>query len=137
MHGMLRRSSRSVARSKSWEEIEFVIPADVSDAEAVFAAADNAERSLGPIDVWINDAMVTVFAPVWQITPEEFRRVTEVTYLGVVHGTMAALRKMRPADRERSFRSARRWPTAAFHCNQPIAEPSMRSAASRIPCVRS
>lgn len=76
-----------------------MIPADVSDAEAVFAAADNAERSLGPIDVWINDAMVTVFAPVWQITPEEFRRVTEVTYLGVVHGTMAALRKMRPADR--------------------------------------
>lgn len=76
-----------------------VIPADVSDAEAVFTAADSAERSLGPIDVWINDAMVTVFAPVWLITPEEFRRVTEVTYLGVVHGTMAALRKMRPADR--------------------------------------
>jgi short-subunit dehydrogenase len=76
-----------------------VIPADVSDAEAVFAAADSAERSLGPIDVWINDAMVTVFAPVWRITPEEFRRVTEVTYLGVVHGTMAALRKMRPANR--------------------------------------
>jgi len=76
-----------------------VVPADVSDAEAVFAAADNAERSLGPIDVWINDAMVTVFAPVWQTTPQEFRRVTEVTYLGVVHGTMAALRKMRPMNR--------------------------------------
>ena len=75
-----------------------VIPADVSDAEAVFAAADSAERSLGPIDVWINDAMVTVFAPVWQITPEEFRRVTEVTYLGVVHGTMAALKRMKPRD---------------------------------------
>jgi NAD(P)-dependent dehydrogenase (short-subunit alcohol dehydrogenase family) len=75
-----------------------VLPADVSDAEAVFAAADSAERSLGPIDVWINDAMVTVFAPVWQITPEEFRRVTDVTYLGVVHGTMAALRKMRPIN---------------------------------------
>ena len=75
-----------------------VFSADVSDAEAVFAAAAGAERSLGPIDVWINDAMVTVFSPVWQITPEEFRRVTEVTYLGVVHGTMAALQKMRPAN---------------------------------------
>ncbi|HUN96921.1 MAG TPA: SDR family oxidoreductase [Bradyrhizobium sp.] len=75
-----------------------VIPADVSDAEAVFAAADSAERSLGPIDIWINDAMVTVFAPVWEITPEEYRRVTDVTYLGVVHGTMAALRKMRPTN---------------------------------------
>lgn len=76
-----------------------VFPADVSNAEAVFAAAAGAERSLGPIDVWINDAMVTVFSPVWQITPEEFRRVTEVTYLGVVHGTMAALQKMRPVNR--------------------------------------
>jgi hypothetical protein len=51
------------------------------------------------IDVWINNAMVTVFSPVWRITPEEFRRVTEVTYLGTVHGTMAALRHMRPANR--------------------------------------
>jgi short-subunit dehydrogenase len=76
-----------------------VAAADVADAEALFAAAESVERALGSIDVWINDAMVTVFAPVWQITPEEFRRVTEVTYLGVVHGTMAALRKMRPINR--------------------------------------
>jgi short-subunit dehydrogenase len=76
-----------------------VFPADVSEAEAVFSAAESVERSLGPIDVWINDAMVTVFSPVWRITPAEFRRVTEVTYLGVVHGTMAALRKMRSINR--------------------------------------
>lgn len=72
-----------------------VAAADVSDSNAVFAAAELIQTHLGPIDIWINDAMVTVFAPVWQITPEEFRRVTEVTYLGVVHGTMAALRHMR------------------------------------------
>ena len=68
-----------------------VAAADVADAEAVFAAADRIENDFGSIDVWINDAMVTVFAQVWQMTPEEFRRVTEVTYLGQVHGTMAAL----------------------------------------------
>jgi NAD(P)-dependent dehydrogenase (short-subunit alcohol dehydrogenase family) len=76
-----------------------VAAADVSDAEAVFAAADLVEQTFGAIDVWINDAMVTVFSPVWKMTPEEFRRVTEVTYLGMVHGTMAALRHMRPANR--------------------------------------
>jgi short-subunit dehydrogenase len=76
-----------------------VAAADVADAEAVFAAADSIENALGPIDVWINNAMVTVFAPVWRMTPDEFRRVTEVTYLGQVHGTMAALRHMRPRDR--------------------------------------
>jgi short-subunit dehydrogenase len=70
--------------------------ADLADAEAVFAAAASIERELGPIDVWINDAMVTVFSPVWAMAPDEFRRVTEVTYLGFVHGTMAALRSMRP-----------------------------------------
>jgi len=74
-------------------------PADVADADAVFAAADRIRAALGPIDVWINDAMATVFAPAWAISPAEFRRVTEVTYLGVVHGTMAALRDMRPRDR--------------------------------------
>ena len=72
---------------------------DVSDANAVFEAADAFERELGPIDIWINDAMVTVFSPVREITPEEFRRVTEVTYLGFVHGCMAALRHMRLRNR--------------------------------------
>jgi short-subunit dehydrogenase len=76
-----------------------VAAADVSDAEALFAGAQTLETALGPIDIWINDAMVTVFSPVSEITPEEFRRVTEVTYLGFVHGTMAALRLMRPRNR--------------------------------------
>jgi NAD(P)-dependent dehydrogenase (short-subunit alcohol dehydrogenase family) len=72
--------------------------ADVSRAEEVFAAADEFEHDLGPIDIWINDAMVTVFSPVWELSPEEFRRVTEVTYLGCVHGCMAALKHMRPRN---------------------------------------
>ncbi len=76
-----------------------VAAADVADPEALFRAADQAANAFGSIDVWINDAMVTVFAPVWKMAPEEFRRVTEVTYLGQVHGTMAALRHMRPANR--------------------------------------
>ncbi len=76
-----------------------VCPADVADAEAVFAAADRIVATFGALDVWINDAMVTVFSPVWRISPDEFRRVTEVTYLGFVHGTMAALRHMRRVDR--------------------------------------
>jgi NAD(P)-dependent dehydrogenase (short-subunit alcohol dehydrogenase family) len=69
---------------------------DLSDPDAVFAAAEKFERELGPIDLWINDGMLTVFSPVHKITPEEFRRVTEATYLGMVHGCMAALRHMRP-----------------------------------------
>jgi NAD(P)-dependent dehydrogenase (short-subunit alcohol dehydrogenase family) len=69
--------------------------ANVSDAEAVFAAADRLEQRLGSIDIWINDAMETVFSTVAHIDPAEFRRVTEVTYLGFVYGTMAALRSMR------------------------------------------
>jgi short-subunit dehydrogenase len=72
-----------------------VMPADVADANAMFEDADTIARERGGIDIWINDAMVTVFAPVWEIAPQEFHRVTEVTYLGMVHGTMAALRHMR------------------------------------------
>lgn len=75
------------------------IPTDVADAEAVKRATDRIEAELGPLDVWVNVAMATVFAPVRDITPEEFRRATEVTYLGQVHGTMSALRYMRPRNR--------------------------------------
>lgn len=76
-----------------------VLPLDVSDASAVEAAAEQFTREAGPIDVWVNNAMVSVFAPVTAITAEEFRRVTDVTYLGVVYGTQAALRRMLPRDR--------------------------------------
>ena len=73
--------------------------ADVVDAQVVDDAAGRVEDELGPIDVWVNNAMVTVFAPFDQIEPDEFRRVTEVTYLGFVYGTMAALKRMKPRDR--------------------------------------
>ncbi|TDD55976.1 SDR family oxidoreductase [Saccharopolyspora elongata] len=76
-----------------------VLPCDVADHEQVDAAAERTETELGPIDTWINTAFSTVFARFDDIGPEEFRRVTEVTYLGFVHGTMAALRRMRPRDR--------------------------------------
>ncbi|SON55145.1 putative oxidoreductase SadH [Hartmannibacter diazotrophicus] len=72
---------------------------DVTDADALRAAAEALELELGPIDIWMNDAMVTVFSPVEKITPEEFARVTEVDYLGFVHGTMAALAQMRKRDK--------------------------------------
>jgi short-subunit dehydrogenase len=76
-----------------------VLPADVADHDEVDAAAQAVERRAGPIEVWVNDAMATVFAPLSDTTPDEFRRATEVTYLGTVHGTMAALRRMVPRDR--------------------------------------
>ena len=76
-----------------------VLPLDVADAAAVEAAAETVERELGPIDVWVNNAMVSVFSPVREMTPEEYRRVTEVTYLGSVHGILAALKRMTPRDR--------------------------------------
>jgi short-subunit dehydrogenase len=75
------------------------LPLDVSDADAVEEAADRIERELGPIDVWINIAMATIFSPFADVTADEFRRVTEVTYLGQVYGTMAALRRMRRRNR--------------------------------------
>jgi NADP-dependent 3-hydroxy acid dehydrogenase YdfG len=75
-----------------------VLPLDVVDADAVERAAAHVEERWGRIDTWVNNAMVTVFAPVMETTPEEFKRVTDVTYLGYVHGTLAALRRMRPRD---------------------------------------
>jgi short-subunit dehydrogenase len=75
-----------------------IAPVDVADASQVEEAAETIEQQLGPIDVWVNNAMVSVFSPVKDMTADEFRRVTEVTYLGVVHGTLAALRRMRPRD---------------------------------------
>ena len=74
------------------------VPADVADFAQVDRAATEIEGAFGPIDVWVNVAFASVFAPFAETTPEEFRRVTEVTYLGFVHGTMAALARMRPRD---------------------------------------
>ncbi|HUR82102.1 MAG TPA: SDR family oxidoreductase [Thermoanaerobaculia bacterium] len=100
---LLARNREALENAK--REIEelggraIVIVCDVSDANAVEAAAARAEAELGPIDVWINNAMVSVMSPVREMTADEFRRVTEVTYLGVVYGTLAALKRMLPRDR--------------------------------------
>ncbi|HEY9284656.1 MAG TPA: SDR family oxidoreductase, partial [Pyrinomonadaceae bacterium] len=75
------------------------LPTDVSDADAVERAAEAVEREFGPVDVWVNNAMVSVFSPVREMRPEEYKRVTEVTYLGYVYGTLAALKRMLPRDR--------------------------------------
>ena len=75
------------------------IPTDVADADAVDAAAERAEAELGPIDVWANVAMATVFAPVEKLTAAEVERGTRVTYLGQVHGMMSALKRMRVRNR--------------------------------------
>lgn len=72
-----------------------VLPTDVADHAAVEAAAERVENELGPIDIWVNDAMTTIFAPFIEITPEEFKRATEGTYLGCVYGTLSALKRMK------------------------------------------
>ena len=76
-----------------------VLPVDVADFKAIEEAARSVERRFGPIDIWVNNAMASVFSPVKQMKPEEYKRVTEVTYLGVVYGTLAALKRMLPRNR--------------------------------------
>src|SRR5712691_3661856 len=76
-----------------------VLPLDVADAAALERGAGEVEERFGPIDVWVNNAMTSVFSPIKEMTPDEFKRVTEVTYLGYVYGTLAALRRMLPRDR--------------------------------------
>ena len=89
----------SKAATREVEELggrALVLPTDVADPDQVEAAAAAVDRAFGPVDVWVNDAMVSVFSPFTEMTAEEFRRVTEVTYLGFVYGTMTALRRMAP-----------------------------------------
>ena len=101
--GLLARGRDGLEGAKAEVEAAgakaLVLPTDVSDAQAVEAAAGEVEERFGPIDVWVNNAMVSVFSPVKEMTAEEFRRVTEVTYLGTVYGTLAALKRMLPRNR--------------------------------------
>jgi len=90
-------AARREAESLGAEAI--AIPIDVADAQAVEDAARRIETELGPIDVWVNVAFTNVFSEFWDVTPDEWRRVTDVTYLGYVWSTMAALRRMRPRNR--------------------------------------
>lgn len=76
-----------------------VLPLDVADHDAVERAAAEVEETFGPIDIWVNNAMLSVFSPIMEMQPDEYKRVTEVTYLGYVWGTLAALRRMKPRDR--------------------------------------
>ena len=75
-----------------------VLPTDVADPEQVEEAAARVERKLGPVDIWVNNAMTSVFSPIKKMTPQDFERVTQVTYLGYVYGTLAALKRMLPRD---------------------------------------
>jgi NAD(P)-dependent dehydrogenase (short-subunit alcohol dehydrogenase family) len=102
------------------------VPTDVSDHSQVEAAAARVEEHFGPIDVWINDAMATVFARFLDIEPEEFKRATEVTYLGAVYGTMVALKRMTARDRGKivqvgSALSYRAIPLQAAYCGAKFA----------------
>ena len=101
--GLLARGQDGLNAARAEAEASGVraiaIPTDVADARQVEAAAALIEEELGPIDIWINNAMVSVFSPILQMTAEEFDRVTRVTYLGAVYGTLAALHRMVPRDR--------------------------------------
>src|SRR5204863_1254079 len=96
--GLIARGVDGLEAARSEVEADggraIVLPLDVADADAVDAAAERVERELGPIDVWVNNAMVSVLSPVKETPPSEIKRVTEVTYLGVVYGTMAAPKPM-------------------------------------------
>jgi short-subunit dehydrogenase len=101
--GLLARGTEGLEAARA--EIEqsggtaIAIPTDVADPAQVESAAAKVEEAFGPIDIWVNNAMTTVFAPFLEVTPDEYRRATEVTYLGFVYGTMSALRRMVPRDR--------------------------------------
>jgi short-subunit dehydrogenase len=100
--GLLARGVEGLEGAK--REIEsmggraLVLPVDVADAHAVEEAAEKVEQTFGPIDIWVNNAMASVFSPVKEMKAEEYKRVTEVTYLGVVYGTLAALKRMQPRN---------------------------------------
>src|SRR6185436_263964 len=101
--GLLARGVDGLEAARREVEAEggraLVLPTDVADPDQVEAAAERVERQLGPIDVWVNNAMASVLSPIVEMKPEEFRRVTDVTYHGVVYGTLAALRRMLPRNR--------------------------------------
>jgi len=101
--GLLARGQEGLeAARREVEELggqAIAIPTDVADSDQVEAAAEQVEKTFGPIDVWVNDAMASVFSPFKEMKPEEFKRVTEVAYLGFVYGTMSALRRMLPRDK--------------------------------------
>jgi short-subunit dehydrogenase len=128
--GLLARGERGL--NDAADEVQrlggkaIAVPTDVADHEAVERAAARVQEEFGPIDVWVNDAMATVFARFVDTEPEEFKRATEVTYLGAVYGTMAALKRMVPRDRGTivqvgSALSYRAIPLQAAYCASKFA----------------
>jgi short-subunit dehydrogenase len=101
--GLLARNPEALEAAKRECETlggeAICIPTDVSDAEAVERAAVTVEERFGPIDIWVNDAMVSVFSPVKEMEASDYKRVTDVLYLGFVHGTLSALRRMLPRNK--------------------------------------
>jgi NAD(P)-dependent dehydrogenase (short-subunit alcohol dehydrogenase family) len=101
--GLLARGRDGLEAARRDVEAEggkaLVLPTDVADHTQVERAAEAVEREFGPLDIWVNNAMTSVFSPVQELEAAEIRRVTEVTYLGTVYGTMAALKRMRSRDR--------------------------------------
>lgn len=101
--GLIARGAEGLEGTRREVEAQggkaLVIPTDVADPAQVEAAAQQVEEQLGPIDIWVNNAMASVFSPIKEMPAEEFKRVTEVTYLGYVYGTLAALKRMLPRDR--------------------------------------
>ncbi|QXE86852.1 SDR family oxidoreductase [Geomonas nitrogeniifigens] len=134
-----RNRERLEAAREEVERLEgkaLVLVGDVADARRVEEAADEVEREFGPIDVWVNNAMTSVFSSFKEMTAEEFRRVTEVTYLGAVHGTMAALKRMLPRNRGMviqvgSALSDRSIPLQSAYCG---AKHGMRGFTDAIRC---
>jgi len=111
-HAFARQGAKIALLARGYEQLQatknevealggqaLMLVTDIADPAQVESAADQTEQTFGPIDVWVNNAMVSVFSPIKAITPQEFRRVTEVTYLGQVYGAMAALRRMSSRDR--------------------------------------
>ncbi len=113
------------------------ISVDMADRDGVEAAARNAEEELGPIDVWVNVAFSSVLAPFWDIEPDEFKRTTEVTYLGYVNGTRAALKRMMPRDRGVIVQCGSAMAYRGSRCRAPTAAPSTPSRGSTSRCGRS
>jgi NAD(P)-dependent dehydrogenase (short-subunit alcohol dehydrogenase family) len=128
--GLMARGARALQAAAA--EVEkrggkaLALPLDVADPNAVEAAADSVENQFGPIDIWVNCAMATIFAPFHRISPEEYRRATEVNYLGFVYGTMAALKRMRRRNRGTivqvgSALSYRAMPLQSAYCGAKFA----------------
>jgi NAD(P)-dependent dehydrogenase (short-subunit alcohol dehydrogenase family) len=101
--GLIARGSgrldATVSEIEALDRRVVAVPADVADAEGVEGAAATIEDTLGPIDIWVNNAMVSVIAPLTEMSAADFQRVTEVTYLGYVYGTMSALKRMLPRNK--------------------------------------